>query len=152
MSIVGRRRGAAFDPAATGLAILCALIICGYTLADGLGARAAGDAHSYSAALFVIDAVPLVLFALWRRGAAGLAPALRSWPQGLAAGAMSVASYWIAIWAMTVAPIPLVAALRESSVLFAVAIAVVVVREPLQWPRAIVAALILVSLALVRLG
>jgi drug/metabolite transporter (DMT)-like permease len=101
--------------------------------------------------MFVIDAVPVV-FALWRRGAAGLAPALRSWPQGLAAGAMSVGSYWIAIWAMTVAPIPPVAALRESSVLFAMAIAVLGVREPLQWPRARAAGVILLGLTVIRLG
>ena len=36
---------------------------------------------------------------------------------------MSLGSYWIAIWAMTVAPIGLVAAVRESSVLFGAAIA-----------------------------
>lgn len=152
MSIVGRRRGTAFDPVAIGLALLSALVICGYTLADGLGARAAGDPHAYSATLFVIDALPLVLFALWRRGPAALAPALRYWPQGVAAGAMSVASYWIAIWAMTRAPIALVAALRESSVLFAIVIAVLILKEPLQWPRALAAAAILLSLALVRLG
>jgi drug/metabolite transporter (DMT)-like permease len=152
MSFVGRRRDAAFDPVAIGLAMLTALIICGYTLADGLGARAAGDPHAYSAALFVLDAIPLVLVALWRRGLAGLAPALPYWRQGLTAGAMSVAAYWIAIWAMTVAPIALVAALRESSVLFALAIAVLVVREPLPWPRAVAAVAIVASLALVRLG
>lgn len=152
MSVLGRRQGAPFDPAAVGLALLTALVICGYTLSDGLGARAAGDPHAYSATLFVVDAPLLLAFALWRRGAAALAPALRFRWQGLAGGAMSVASYWIVIWAMTRAPIPLVAALRESSVLFAVAIAVLVVKEPLQWSRAIAAGIILLALALVRLG
>lgn len=152
MSVLGRRRGAPFDPAAIGLALLTALVICGYTLSDGLGARAAGDPHAYSATLFVVDAPLLLAFALWRRGPAALAPALRFRWQGLAGGAMSVASYWIVIWAMTRAPIPLVAALRESSVLFAVAIAVLVVKEPLQWSRAIAAGIILLALALVRLG
>ena len=152
MSILGRRRGTPFDPVAIGLALLTAAIICGYTLADGLGARKAGDPHAYSATLFVVDSVPLVAFALWRRGADGLRPLLPFWPQGLAAGAMSVGSYWIAIWAMTKAPIPLVAALRESSVLFAFAIAVLVLKEPLQWSRAGAAAFILLGLTLVRLG
>jgi drug/metabolite transporter (DMT)-like permease len=152
MSVVGRRRGTAFDPKAVGLAILTALVICGYTLVDGRGARAAGDPHAYTAALFVLDGVPPVLFALWWRGRTGLVRMRRFWVRGAAAGSLSLGSYWIAIWAMTVAPIALVAALRESSVLFATAIAVVFLKEPLQWPRAILALAILASLILIRAG
>ena len=152
MSVVGRRRGSAFDPVAIAFALLTAGIICGYTLVDGIGARAAGDPHAYSAALFVLDGIPLVAFALWRRGLSGLAPLRTFLPQGFIGGAMSLGAYWIAIWAMTVAPIALVAALRESSVLFAAIIAVVILKEPLQWPRAFAALLILSSLALIRLG
>ena len=152
MSVVGRRRGTRFDPVAVALALLTAAIICGYTLVDGIGGRTAADPHAYSATLFVIDAIPLPLYAVWRRGRTALDTMRPYWRQGLAAGAMSLGSYWIAIWAMTVAPIALVAALRESSVLFAAAIAVLILKEPLQWPRALAAALILLSLALIRLG
>jgi len=70
---------------------------------------------------------------------------------GLAGGAMSLASYWIAIWAMTVAPIALVAALRETSVLFAAAIAVVILKEPFGPIRAISAALMVSGILLIRL-
>lgn len=152
MSALGRRKGARFDPLAVGLALLTATIICGYTLADGLGGRASGNPNAYSAALFVADAVPLLAYAWWRRGGARLKETLRYWPQGFLGGTMSLASYSIAIWAMTAAPIALVAALRESSVLFAVAIAVIVVKEPLQWTRALAALVILGGLVLVRLG
>jgi drug/metabolite transporter (DMT)-like permease len=102
--------------------------------------------------LFVLDGVPLVLFALWRRGFAGLAPMRRFLLPGFLGGAMSLGSYWIAIWAMTVAPIALVAALRESSVLFAAVIAAVILKEPPTWPRALAAGLILCGLALIRIG
>jgi len=152
ISILGRRKGAAFDPIALGYAGLTALMICGYTLVDGVGARISGDPHAYSATLFVIDAFPLLLFALWRRGLAGLAPMRPYLLQGVAGGAMSLGSYWIAIWAMTVAPIPLVAAVRESSVLFAALIAVVLLKEPLRWSRAVSAVLIVGALALMRAG
>lgn len=144
-------RHARLDPTALGFALLTAAIICGYTLVDGLGARAAGDPHAYSAALFVIDGLPLPLFALWRLGWTGVRPALHHLGPGLAGGAMSLGSYWIAIWAMTVAPIALVAALRESSVLFAALIAVLILKEPLVPARAIAALLILCGLALIRL-
>lgn len=151
MSLRGRRAGAAFDTVAIGLALLTACIISGYTLVDGLGARAAGDPHAFSAALFVINGIPLPLLVLWRRGMAGVMPALRLALPGFAGGAMSLGSYWIAIWAMTIAPIALVAALRETSVLFAALIAVIVLKEPLAPARIAAGLLILAGLALIRL-
>ena len=151
MSLRGARQHEPPDPAAIGFALATAVIICGYTLVDGLGARAAGDPHAYSAALFVIDGVPIVVFAVWRLGLSGLKPMRRFAGPGLAGGAMSLASYWIAIWAMTVAPIALVAALRETSVLFAAAIAVVVLKEPFGPVRATAAALMVGGILLIRL-
>ena len=62
-----------------------------------------------------------------------------------------MASYWIAIWAMTVAPIAIVAALRETSVLFAAVIAVVVLKEPLRPARVVAAVMIVAGLAMIRL-
>jgi drug/metabolite transporter (DMT)-like permease len=152
MSLVGRRSGTQFDPRAVGLAMTTALIICGYTLVDGSGARAAGDARAYSVALFVLQPIPLIAFTLWRRGRRGLLPMKRFWRQGLSGGGLALGSYSIAIWAMTVAPIAAVAALRESSVLFAAVIAVIFLKEPLQWPRVVLAAAILASLILIRVG
>jgi drug/metabolite transporter (DMT)-like permease len=152
ISILGRRKGVKFDPGALGFAGLTALTICGYTLVDGIGARTAGDPHAYAATLSVVDGAPLILFALWRGGMLGLAPMRPYLWQGLAGGAMSLGSYWIAIWAMTVAPIPLVAAVRESSVLFAALIAVFLLKEPLQWSRAGAAVIIVGALALMRMG
>ena len=64
---------------------------------------------------------------------------------------LSLVAYWIVIWAMTVAPIALVAALRETSVLFGAAIAVVVLKEPLRGSRIIAALLIVAGLAAIRL-
>ena len=73
------------------------------------------------------------------------------WKTGLIGGALSLAAYWIAIWAMTVAPIAIVAALRETSVLFAAAIAVVFLKEPLRASRIAAALLIVCGLVLIRL-
>jgi drug/metabolite transporter (DMT)-like permease len=64
---------------------------------------------------------------------------------------MSLAAYWIAIWAMTVAPIALVAAVRETSVLFGGLIAVLVLKEPPTLVRAASAVLILAGLVVMRL-
>jgi drug/metabolite transporter (DMT)-like permease len=152
ISLLGRRRGSRFDQAAIGYAALAAIMICGYTIVDGLGARAAGDPHAYSATLFVIDAVPLTVYVALRRGRSAWAAMKPFWLQGSAGGALALGAYWIAIWAMTVAPIPLVAALRESSVLFAAAIAYLWLKEPLQPSRLLACCLIVLSLVLMRIA
>ncbi len=152
ISILGRRRGAAFDPGALGFAALTAVMISGYTLVDGLGARAAGDPHAYSAALFVINGTPLIASIAVRHGRDALTAMRPFWLQGAAGGVLSLGAYWIAIWAMTVAPIPLVAAVRESSVLFAAVIAYVWLKEPLQASRLVACGFIVAALALMRLA
>lgn len=145
-------RSRRLEPRALAFAGLTALMICGYTLVDGIGARVAGDAHAYAAALFVVDGIPLAAFVLWRRGTGVLRQIRGVAVPGLVGGLFSLGSYWIAIWAMTVAPIPLVAALRETSVLVAALISVTILREPLLAARAVAALVILVGIAALRLG
>ena len=151
IAFLGRRAQSKFDPVAIGFALLTAGIVCAYTLVDGIGARIAGDPHAYSAALFVIDGIPLVVVAIWLRGFSGLAPMREFLGRGFLGGAMSLAAYWIAIWAMTVAPIAIVAALRETSVLWATLIAVVFLKEPFVGARAVAAVLIVLGVVLIRL-
>ena len=89
-----------------------------------------------------------------RCGATGrdVIPAMRRfWLRGLAGGALQTLSYGIALWAMTLAPIAIVATLRETSVLFGAVIAVVVLKEPLRATRIGAALLILCGLVLLRL-
>ena len=75
----------------------------------------------------------------------------RYWKSGLIGGVLSLVAYWIVIWAMTVAPIAIVAALRETSVLFATVIAVVILKEPLRATRIVAAVLIVAGLTAIRL-
>jgi len=140
-----------FDRRAVAFALFTAVTICGYSVVDGLGARAAGNAHVYTAWLFLLDGLMMLVFVLLRRGAPVLRVFTGFWKEGLLGGALSLASYWIAIWAMTVAPIALVAALRETSVLFGSLIAVVVLKEPLHRARIIAALMIVGGLVLIRL-
>src|SRR3954468_20418983 len=140
-----------FDKRAVAFALFTAVTICGYSVVDGSGARAAGNAHAYTVWLFLLDGLMMLIFVLLRRGRPVFAEFASFWPSGLIGGALSLAAYWIAIWAMTVAPIALVAALRETSVLFAAAIAVIVLKEPQQRPRIIAALMIVCGLVLIRL-
>jgi drug/metabolite transporter (DMT)-like permease len=140
-----------FDRRAVMFALFTAVTICGYSIVDGLGARAAQNPHVYTVWLFLLDGLMMLVFALLRRGRPVLGDFAGFWKAGLIGGALSLASYAIAIWAMTVAPIALVAALRETSVLFAAVIAVVILKEPLQRPRVIAALMIVAGLVLIRL-
>ncbi len=133
-------------------AAITALFICGYTLADGLGARASGNPLAYAALLFLLDTPFTVAAARLVRGPAIWEGMRAFWLQGLVGGTLSLVAYTIAIWAMTVAPIPMVAALRETSVLFGALIAAVMLKERPTGPRLIASGLIVTGAALLRLG
>ncbi len=141
-----------FDRRAVAFALFTAVTICGYSVVDGIGARTAGSAHAYTVWLFLLDGLMMLVFALLRRGTPVLGDFAKFWKSGLIGGTLSLAAYWIAIWAMTVAPIALVAALRETSVLFGAAIAVLVLGEPLRATRIVAAVLIVIGLALMKLS
>jgi drug/metabolite transporter (DMT)-like permease len=126
--------------------------ICTYSVVDGVGARLSGNANGYSLALFVGIGPVMAVYALARGGPGVFAAMCRHPATGLAGGALQLGSYAVAIWAMTVAPIALVAALRETSVLFGAAIAVVLLKEPLRASRVGAAFLIVTGLVLIRLA
>ena len=151
LSLRGGRDLARLDRKAIGFALFTAVTICAYSVVDGLGARLAGSANAYTVALFLGIAPVMVIYALARRGAAATLAIGRHWGLGLAGGALQLGSYGIAIWAMTVAPIAIVAALRETSVLFGAAIAVIFLKEPLRASRIVAAVMIVAGLALIRL-
>src|SRR5713101_361164 len=144
LSLRGGRDLARLDKKAVGFALFTAVTICAYSVVDGMGARLAGSANAYTAALFAGIGPVMVFYALARGGGAAITPMRHHWATGLAGGALQAGSYGIAIWAMTVAPIAIVAALRETSVLFGAAIAVVFLKEPLRASR-VVAALLIVT-------
>ena len=142
---------AEIDRRAVGFALFTALTICAYSVIDGIGARLAGNPNGYSLWLFIGIAVVMVPYALYRDGPDVLPAMQRFWRRGFVGGALQLLSYGIAIWAMTVAPIAVVATLRETSVLFGAVIAVVVLKEPLRPVRIIAACLIVAGLILIRL-
>lgn len=151
MSLKSAADAAHMDRKALLFAGMTAITITLYTLSDGIGARVSGDALAYTAALFVFDGLAIVTCVYFTHGWRAFIPMRDFLPQGLAGGAMACGSYGIAIWAMTVAPIPLVAAVRESSVLFGAIIAVVFLKEPLRTNRIVAAVLIVAGLIAIRM-
>jgi drug/metabolite transporter (DMT)-like permease len=150
LSAHGGRQLAEIDRRAIGFALFTALTICAYSVVDGIGARLSANPNGYSIWLFIGIAVVMVPYALYRDGRDVIPAKRRFWLRGFAGGALQVLSYGIAIWAMTAAPIAIVATLRETSVLFGTAIAVVVLKEPLRAVRIVAACLIVCGLVLIR--
>jgi drug/metabolite transporter (DMT)-like permease len=127
-----------------------ALFTASYTLVDGIGAQLSGTASGFTLWMFVGDGMLMTIYALTLRGRGLFAAARGNLSSGLAAGALSLGSYWIAIWAFTLAPIAMVAALRETSVLFAMLIAVFWLGEKAGPQRWFAAGLILLGIVLMR--
>ena len=137
-----------------------AAIIAVYTFVDGKGVRetvGAGQlAVTYVALLFVLDGLPYPALVWLKRGRAGrpaiLAYARQRWPLAVVGGTASIGSYAIALWAMSVAPIASVAALRETSVLFAALLGVWLLKEKFGVQRALGTAAIVAGVMALRLG
>jgi drug/metabolite transporter (DMT)-like permease len=104
-------------------------VIVMYTLVDGVGVRLSGNAISYIGWAFFLPIVPVFVVLLLRRRGPTARYAQQHVMRGLIGGACILGSYGIALWAMTRAPIALVAALREISVLFALIIAALFLAE-----------------------
>lgn len=128
--LLGLSRQALNAPKAVGFALANAIIIAIYTVVDALGVRASGDALQYIATLFLLDGWPFALLMMARRGRSMGHYARRRWPVAMVGALASLGSYGIALWAMTRAPVATVAALRETSVLFAVLLATWLLKEP----------------------
>lgn len=117
--------------ASLGWALATGVCIAVYTVIDAQGVRAAPSAFSYVVWVFVTLGGGIAgLFALWR-GPRFLASARSEWRPGLFAGAVSILTYGLALSAYRLADVPRLAALRETSILFATAIAVFVLKEKL---------------------
>lgn len=133
-------------------ALITSVFIACYTLADGLGARSAANAVSYAAWMFFFEGLSSFGFFVMVRGVRVVRIVLPQWKIGLVAGLLSALGYGIVIWAMTQAPLAAVAALRESSILFAMVLSVTVLGEKLTNWRIGAALLIVAGVVALRLG
>lgn len=115
---IGIRRGGV-SRTGLGYGFATAGVIALYTMFDGIGARLSGNAVAYTMWLFFLNAGLVFVLLAWRRGRAAFAHLQRRWLLSLLGSVLTIGSYGIVLWAMTVASIPAVAALRETSVIFA---------------------------------
>ncbi|WP_419785555.1 hypothetical protein [Pseudodesulfovibrio sp.] len=153
MSLVLVRRS---DGLRNGRAALLSLatggFIASYSLVDGLGARLAGTSLGFYGWLAIVDA--LVLAAYMRAAHPGLVTSVIRRNKGLAlrGGGASFLAYAMVTWAFTMAPIPLVTALRETSIVFALLFGVFCLKERLDIMKVFATACTLTGVGLLRLN
>lgn len=127
-------------------------VIALYTIVDGIGARFSGHAAAYTLWLFFLNAWLVLGVALWRRGRATIDHLRRRWLFSLLGSVLTIGSYAIVLWAMTVASIPAVAALRETSVIFAAIMGAWLLKEQMGRWRVAGAALVALGAISIRWG
>jgi drug/metabolite transporter (DMT)-like permease len=132
-------------------ALLTAATIASYTVIDGLGVRASGTALGYIFWLFFFEAVPLAAVAVWARRGRLRAAFGAQVRRGIAGGLIAGLAYGIVIWAMGVAPLAHVVALRETSVIIAAVIGTRLLAEPFGTSRLAAAIMVVAGTALLHL-
>jgi drug/metabolite transporter (DMT)-like permease len=152
LGVHGGHRSATMGRGAVMFALGTSVFIAAYTIVDGLGVRLSQSAAGYTAAAFVGDTMLFSMVVLGWRGRGVLASMRQHWHKGVLAGGLSFGSYFVALWAMTLAPIAAVAALRETSILFALMLGSFWLKESLTKARVIAAVLILAGAAALRYG
>jgi len=137
---------------AVSFALGTGMMIAGYTLVDGIGARLSDSAHGYVFWSFALHGIPLAVLTVIVRKRRALSQVRKMWKVGVAAGVASLLAYWIVVWAMTQAPFALVSALRETSVVFAVLFGVVLLKERLDLLRLAAIGVTLLGVVMLRAG
>ncbi|MBP1740428.1 MAG: hypothetical protein H6Q48_2721 [Deltaproteobacteria bacterium] len=143
-------RSADSQKQALAFALLNAVVIVAYTVVDGIGVRASRNAWSYVLWLFFLNAFPFFVIGFMRNPRAVVSVPLRGWGKGFAGGFCSLCAYGLALWAMTQAPIALVAALRETSVLIGTALGALLLNERFGLSRWLAAILITAGAVLMK--
>jgi drug/metabolite transporter (DMT)-like permease len=153
--ILGFATHSARDPAAQRKSLVFALgnaaVIAAYTLIDAQGARLSGAPVAYAMWFFVANGVVITAVGALQRGREVPRHLSRTWRRTLGGGALATGAYAIALWAMTLAPVALVAVLRETSVVFAAALGALFLKEPFTARRAAATLGVLAGLATLRL-
>ena len=146
-----RRAGAGHLPrAALGWTLAAGALIAVYVLADAQGVRASGAPLAYGFVVSVTNA--LAIGWLYRRAGSPWQLLRRHARLAVPAASASMASYVLILWAFLHAPVALAAALRDTSAVFAMLIAVLWLKEPLPPRRVAVLLLAVAGALLLRMG
>lgn len=135
-----------------GLAVATGFCIAAYSLADGVGVRQSIDPIGYAAWLFFLQGPILVALCRWRSGPGLLARMRPHAAVGLTGGVLSLLVYGVVVWAQDRLPLPIVSALRETSVVWGVVFGRLLLHERFSRRRVAATLLALAGAVLVELA
>lgn len=136
---------------ASGWALTTSVIIAAYTVVDATGLRQAENFLVYLFWLFALDGFTVAMLVLLVRHSAVIPHLKQHWKPTLAAGAMGVAAYGLAMLALAIGSVAEIAALRESSIIFAALFGCYFLREPLGRTRIVAAILAVLGILVMHL-
>ncbi|WP_300670118.1 DMT family transporter [Desulfoluna sp.] len=151
LALVRRRDGLRNGQAAF-LSIVTGCFIASYSLVDGLGAREAGTSLGFYGCLSVLNAIGFAAVMRVLRPGTLRRVVCREWRFALKGGGASFSAYAMVTWAFTLAPIAMVAAVRETSIIFALVLGVVVLKERLDLMKVVSTLLTLLGVGILRVG
>lgn len=134
------------------LALLNALVISGYTLVDGIGVRLSAAPASYTLWIFLITGASIVCWATLTQWSQTRDYLRLNWHLGAVGGLGTLVSYGLALYAMTQAPVAVVAALRETSILFSAVISWLILKEHITVVRCVSVCVIAIGAITLRLA
>jgi drug/metabolite transporter (DMT)-like permease len=137
---------------ATSLAIITGGFIAAYSIVDGLGAREAGTALGFYSCLSILNAMIFAAFMRFIRPGLIKKVVSQNWRLAFSGGCASFTAYALVIWAFTLAPIALVTALRETSIIFALLLGVFVLKERLDLVKLIATMLTMLGVGMLRVN
>lgn len=134
------------------LALLNALVISGYTLVDGIGVRLSAAPASYTLWIFLITGAAIASWAALTQWSQTRHYLRLNWHLGAVGGLGTLVSYGLALYAMTLAPVAVVAALRETSILFSAVISWLILKEHITVVRCVSVCVIAIGAITLRLA
>lgn len=151
LSLGGASTGGRSSRRAVWMAVLTAVLVGAYTYSDGRGVRSVDHVAVFIGWSFFLGSVPMVVTTIILRRSTMLIAIRQSGLHSIAGGFMATAGYTIALWALSRAPMAMVASLRESSVLFAAIFGSVFLGESFGRRRILSALVLVVGLVMVQL-
>lgn len=139
------------DRRATFLALANAGVIAIYTIIDAKGVRASGNPVAYAMWFFALNALCIYAYAGLRRGREVPLYLATHWRRVVVGSMFTAGSYGVALWAMTRAPVALVAVLRETAVLFGAALGALFLKEKVTRRRLFATGAVLAGLVVLKL-
>ncbi len=132
------------------LAVITGIFIASYSLVDGLGARLSGSAVGFYACLSILNAIIFALIVTIKKPDTVKVVVIKNYKLALAGGLASFTAYALVIWSFTMASIPVVTALRETSIIFALLLGVFVLKEKLDLMKLFASMTTLIGAGLLR--